>query len=584
MHRFAVWSPFAKRMSLSVAGTAHRMEGPDEDGWWRLELGDGDHGTDYGFIVDDDAKAYPDPRSAWQPNGVHGLSRVYDHGRFAWSGATFQAPALSSGVVYEMHVGTFTPQGTFDAAIEKLDYLVELGVTHVELMPVAAFEGKQGWGYDGVALFAVHEPYGGPDGLKRFVNAAHAKGLAVLLDVVYNHFGPSGNYTGKYGPYATDSHHTPWGGAVNLEGELSNEVRRFFCDNALMWMRDYHVDGLRLDAVHAFIDRSAIHFLEQLSSEVESLQTRLGRPLILIAESDLNDPRIVTPREGGGLGIDAQWSDDFHHALFAVLNPKERNGYYADFGSLAQLAKALEQTFVYDGIYSSYRRRSHGRKTGSLPQHRFLGYIQTHDQVGNRALGDRISHIASVERAKIAAAIVLLGPFVPMLFQGEEWAASTPFQYFADHSDKELARLVSEGRTREFAAFGWDPGMIPDPENEKTYEESKLKWNEVNQAEHMEMLQWYRTLIRLRRSTPCLNNGGRANVRVAFDEEKKWLRMERGTISAVCNLGAQDCSFPVPQSSSLELASRSTLQIAGNAICLPPDSIAVFRTPRIKNA
>ncbi len=292
------------------------MEGPDEDGWWRLELGDGDHGTDYGFIVDDDAKAYPDPRSAWQPNGVHGLSRVYDHGRFAWSGATFQAPALSSGVVYEMHVGTFTPQGTFDAAIEKLDYLVELGVTHVELMPVAAFEGKQGWGYDGVALFAVHEPYGGPDGLKRFVNAAHAKGLAVLLDVVYNHFGPSGNYTGKYGPYATDSHHTPWGGAVNLEGELSNEVRRFFCDNALMWMRDYHVDGLRLDAVHAFIDRSAIHFLEQLSSEVESLQTRLGRPLILIAESDLNDPRIVTPREGGGLGIDAQWSDELSSCAF----------------------------------------------------------------------------------------------------------------------------------------------------------------------------------------------------------------------------------------------------------------------------
>jgi maltooligosyltrehalose trehalohydrolase len=584
MHRFAVWSPFAKRLSLSVAGIVQAMQGPDERGWWRLDASDAGYGTDYGFLVDDDAKAYPDPRSAWQPNGVHGPSRVYDHDRFAWSDGKFQAPPLSSSVVYELHAGTFTPEGTFDAAIEKLDYLVALGTTHVELMPVAAFEGKHGWGYDGVALFAVHEPYGGPDGLKRFVNAAHAKGLAVLLDVVYNHFGPSGNYTGKYGPYVTDSHHTPWGGAVNLEEAGSGEVRRFFCDNALMWMRDYHIDGLRLDAVHAFFDRSAIHFLEQLSSEVETLQAQLGRPLVLIAESDLNDPRIVTPREAGGLGTDAQWSDDFHHALFAVLNPTERNGYYADFGSLAQLAKALEQTFVYDGIYSSYRRRIHGRPTESLSQHRFLGYIQTHDQVGNRAIGDRISHIAGLDRAKIAAAIVLLSPFVPMLFQGEEWAASTPFQYFADHEDRELARLVSEGRKREFAAFGWAPEMIPDPESPETYEASKLKWDELNQPEHIEMLEWYRALIRLRRATSSLNDGGRANVRVTFDEDKKWMRMERGDITVLCNLGTDDCSFPVPQSSFLEMASRKTLQIAGNAISLPPDSIVVLRTPTIKNA
>lgn len=584
MHRFAVWSPFAKRLSLSVAGIVQAMQGPDGRGWWRLDASDAGYGTDYGFLVDDDAKAYPDPRSAWQPNGVHGLSRVYDHDRFAWGDGKFQAPPLSSGIVYELHVGTFTPEGTFDAAIEKLDYLVALGTTHVELMPVAAFEGKHGWGYDGVALFAVHEPYGGPDGLKRFVNAAHAKGLAVLLDVVYNHFGPSGNYTGKYGPYVTDSHHTPWGGAVNLEEAGSGEVRRFFCDNALMWMRDYHIDGLRLDAVHAFFDRSAIHFLEQLTTEVETLQAQLGRRLVLIAESDLNDPRIVTPREAGGLGTDAQWSDDFHHALFAVLNPKERNGYYADFGSLAQLAKALEQTFVYDGIYSSYRRRIHGRPTGSLSQHRFLGYIQTHDQVGNRAIGDRISHIAGLDRAKIAAAIVLLSPFVPMLFQGEEWAASTPFQYFADHEDRELARLVSEGRKREFATFGWDPEMIPDPESPETYEASKLQWKELNQPEHAQMLEWYRALIRLRRATSSLNDGGRANVRVTFDEDKKWMRMERGDITVLCNLGTDDCSFPVPQSSFLEMASRKTLQIAGNAISLPPDSIVVLGAPTIKNA
>jgi maltooligosyltrehalose trehalohydrolase len=576
MQQFAVWSPFAKRVSASVAGAIHSMEGPDENSWWRLEVNGAGPGTDYGFLVDDDSKVYPDPRSARQPNGVHGLSRVYDHCAFSWDDARFQAPPLASGIVYELHLGTFTAQGTFDAAIKKLDYVVDLGITHIQLMPAAAFEGRHGWGYDGVALFAVHEPYGGPDGLKRFVNAAHSKGLAVLLDVVYNHFGPSGNYTGKFGPYVTNSHHTPWGGAVNLEGAGSYEVRRFFCDNALMWMRDYHIDGLRFDAVHAFVDRSAIHFLEQLSSEVETLEAAVGRRLVLIAESDLNDPRVITPREAGGLGIDAQWSDDFHHALFAVLCPKERSGYYADFGSLAQLAKALEQTFVYDGIYSGYRNRIHGKPVGSLSQHRFLGYIQTHDQVGNRAVGDRISHIAGVERAKIAAALYLLSPFVPMLFQGEEWAASSPFQYFAAHGDRELARLVSEGRKREFAAFGWAPEMIPDPESAETFEASKLNWDEVNDQEHAEMLDWYRALIRLRRTTPYLNVGNAGNVRVTFDEGKKWIRIERRAITSLCNLGVQNVFFPVAKSSSIELASRSEIRITGTEICLPPDSICVL--------
>lgn len=580
MHRFAVWAPQAKRLSARVAGDDRAMEGPDDRGWWWLNVSEAASGTDYGFLVDDDAKVYPDPRSPWQPNGVHALSRTYDHSNFVWSDAQFQAPPLSSSIIYELHIGTFTPQGTFDAAIEKLDYLVELGITHVELMPVAAFEGRHGWGYDGVALFAVHEPYGGPDGLKRFVNAAHAKGLAVLLDVVYNHFGPSGNYTGKFGPYVTDSHHTPWGGAVNLEDAGSNDVRRFFCDNALMWLRDYHIDGLRIDAVHAFIDRSAIHFLEQLSLEVETMQAQLGRRLVLIAESDLNDPRIITPREAGGFDIHAQWSDDFHHALFAVLCPKERGGYYADFGSMAQLAKALEQTYVYDGIYSVYRRRIHGRPVSNLSQHRFLGYIQTHDQVGNRALGDRISHIAGIERAKIAAAIVLLSPFVPMLFQGEEWAASSPFQYFADHEDRELARLVSEGRKREFSAFGWAPETIPDPESPQTYEASTLKWNEVDQPEHAQILEWFRALIRLRRTTPCLNNGDSGNVCVTFDEEKGWLRIERGPIVVFANLGTAEKTFPISKLSSIELASDKTIRIAGNTIGLPRDSVAVLETRR----
>lgn len=584
MHRFEVWAPLAKRLSVSIGGANQVMQGPDHRGWWRLHetphsANEATHGADYGFLIDDDTKLYPDPRSPWQPNGVHGPSRTYDHAQFSWTDTRFQAPPLSSAVIYELHIGTFTPTGTLDSAIEKLNDLAELGVTHVELMPVAAFDGQHGWGYDGVALFAVHEPYGGPDALKRFVNAAHNKGLAVLLDVVYNHFGPSGNYTGKFGPYIIDAHRTPWGGAVNLEDAGSTEVRRFFCDNALMWMRDYHVDGLRLDAVHAFVDRSAIHFLEQLSSEVETLQAALGRRLVLIAESDLNDPRVVTPRVAGGYGMDAQWSDDFHHALFAALCPKERAGYYADFGSLAQLAKSLKDTFVYDGIYSDYRERLHGKPACGLSQHRFLGYIQNHDQIGNRAIGDRINQIVGIGRAKIAAAIYLLSPFVPMLFQGEEWAASTPFQYFAGHEDKELARLVSEGRKREFAAFGWAPDNVPDPESPRTFEASKINWNERSDRGHAEMLEWYRALIQLRRNTPSLNDGTPGNIQVAFDEEKQQFRYRRGFIAVLCNLGAQSASFPIVQSSTLLLASRETIHIAQDRVDLPPDSVAVLNSP-----
>ena len=584
MHEFAVWSPFARQVSVSLAGEALAMEGPDEQSWWRLKANDAVAGTDYGFLIDGDEKVYPDPRSIWQPHGVHGPSRVYDQQAFAWSDGAFQAPPLAGAVIYEMHPGTFTKEGTLDAAIERLDFLSELGITHAELMPVAAFDGRQGWGYDGVALFAVHEAYGGPEALKRFVNAAHERGLAVLLDVVYNHFGPSGNYTGKYGPYTTDAHHTPWGGAVNLEGAESNEVRRFFCDNALMWLRDFHLDGLRIDAVHAFVDRSAVHFLEQLSREVEGLAAELERKLVLIAESDLNDPRFVTPREAGGLGLDAQWSDDFHHALFAVLCPNERKGYYKDFGSAAQLAKALGQNFVYDGIYSPYRRRMHGRPTGDLSQHRFLGYIQTHDQVGNRAVGDRISHIAGMERAKIAAAVYLLAPFVPMLFQGEEWAARSPFLYFADHGDPGLARLVSRGRKHEFSAFGWSPDSIPDPEKPETYERSKLDWDELRERPHAAVLEWYRALIRLRRTTACLNDGRPGNVRATFDDQKNWFRIDRGSISVICNLGSAKYAARVSPDTTIELASHEEIQLVDGTVQLPADSVAVLRTGGIKSA
>ncbi len=579
MYRFEVWAPKTAKLAVKVGDVRFPMTGPDRQGWWAAEVPEAAEGSDYAFLADDDPKPYPDPRSLRQPAGVHGPSRIYSHGQFAWHDDNFHAPPLSSAIVYELHVGVFTREGTLDAAIGKLSHLAELGITHVELMPVASFAGTHGWGYDGVALFSVHEPYGGPDALKRFVEAAHRHGLAVLLDVVYNHFGPVGNYTGKFAPYTTDAHHTPWGGEVNLEGQWSHQVRRFFCDNALMWLRDYHLDGLRLDAVHAFVDRSAIHFLEQLATEVAALESALGRRLVLIAESDLNDPRVVTPREAGGFGNDAQWSDDFHHALFSVLAPHQSAGYYADFGLISQLAKALQRVFVYDGLYSSYRQRIHGRPVGELSRHKFLGYIQNHDQVGNRATGDRISHIAGLRRAKIAAALVLTSPFIPLIFQGEEWAASSPFQYFADHEDAEMARAVSEGRKREFAAFGWNPADIPDPESPATFERSKLRWNELHEQQHAEIFAWYRDLIRLRRATPCLNNGEPRHLRVFYNEQQTWLRMERGSITVIFNLGTEDRQFLMPRSSRILLSSYSGLHIAEDSLTVPPDTVVIIAGP-----
>jgi maltooligosyltrehalose trehalohydrolase len=501
---------------------------------------------------------------------VHGASRVYDQTAFVWSDQGWQAPPLERAVIYELHVGTFTPQGTFDSAIERLDYLAGLGITHVELMPVAAFPGDRGWGYDGAALFAVYEGYGGPDGLKRLVNACHVRGLTVLLDVVYNHFGPVGNYSGKFGPYITDTHHTPWGGAVNFEDWGSDEVRRFFCDNALMWMRDYHIDGLRLDAVHTFVDRSAVHFLEQLSDEVKDLSAKLGRRLVLIAESDLNDPRVVKPKELGGYGMDAQWSDDFHHALFTVLEGEGggEKGYYVDFGTMAKLAKALTKIFVQDGTtYSKYRGRSHGRPVEGLSPHQFLGFIQNHDQVGNRAVGDRIDQVVGVDRAKVAAGLVLTAPFIPMIF--------------ADHEDPEMARAVKEGRRGEFAAFGWNPADIPDPEDVETFLRSKLNWDEVHEGVHEEMLEWYRRLIQMRRGSGSLNDGTPGQTKVSFDEEKKWLVMDRGMVTVMCNLGTEAVELKNPRRLPLVLASCADVEVSGDKVALPPDTLAIFSDEKI---
>jgi maltooligosyltrehalose trehalohydrolase len=573
MHRFRLWAPNAGKVSVQIAGTKFPLRRHD-GGWWEVDVDPARPGMDYAYFLDDDNRALPDPRSPWQPSGVHGPSRLLDHAAFPWTDAAWEAPPLSAAIIYELHIGAFTPEGTLDAAQTKLDYLRELGITHVELMPVNAFPGIQGWGYDGVDLFAPHEPYGSPDALKRFVDACHARSLAVLLDVVYNHLGPDGNYLAKFGPYFTAAHHTPWGDAVNLEDAGSHEVRRFFCDNALMWLRDYHFDGLRLDAVHAWTDRSAINFMEQLATEARALQAQTGRSYVVIAESDLNDPRLVTATEAGGYSLDAQWSDDFHHALFTVLTG-DRGGYYADFGALADLAKSLREVFVYDGRYSPYRDRIHGRPVRNLPASSFLGYSQNHDQVGNRAKGDRLSSIVTIGRAKIAAALVLTAPFVPMLFQGEEWAASTPFQFFTNHNP-ELGKLVSAGRRREFAAFGWNPADIPDPQSPATFQRSKLNWDERRQPPHAEMLDWYRRLIAFRLSTPDLTDPDLAHVRVRCSEDEQWLVMERGSVTVAFSLGPQPIHLEVRPGSTIALASTPDIQLNNNALTLPPDAVAVL--------
>jgi maltooligosyltrehalose trehalohydrolase len=571
--KLRVWAPAADRVDVQISG--HRLPmAKIEKGYWELETPLAKPTTDYFFVLDDN-RPLPDPRSAYQPQGVHGPSRLVDHSQFDWRDGDWNAPQLPSAVIYELHIGTFTTEGTFDAAIDRLNYLVQLGVTHVELMPVGEFSGDRGWGYDGVDLFAPHRVYGGPDGLKRLVNACHRRGLAVLLDVVYNHFGPSGNYLSEFGPYLTKHYATPWGDAVNFDDRGSDEVRRYFCDNAKMWLRDYHIDGLRLDAIHAIVDTSACHILEQLAAEVADLSRTTGRRLVLIAESDLNNPRIINSPAAGGYGIDAQWSDDFHHALHTVLT-RESAGYYADFGSIGEIAKALRQAFVYDGQYSRYRDRVHGRRAIGLPGNRFLGYLQNHDQVGNRARGDRSSSLMNERRLRIGAALVMTAPFIPMLFQGEEWGASTPFIYFTGHEDEELGRAVSEGRKREFVSFGWRADQIPDPQSLDSFMHSKLNWREIDGEPHRSLLEWHRDLIKLRKQYADLHDGRFENLQVWFDEESQWLLMTRGSIAVACNFASEPRRVAIPWTARrIEMTSDPATRLGGEHVELPAESVAI---------
>lgn len=569
-----IWAPKPEKVELETGGRRWDMR-PAQGGWWQIEF-ELPFNADYAFCLDG-GPPRPDPRAQYQPRGLSGPSQRIDHSGFQWDDSRWQAPPLPAAVIYELHVGTFTPAGTFDAIVDKLPHLVDLGVTHVELMPVNEFPGRRGWGYDNVDVFAVHHAYGGPEALKRLVAACHRVGLAVLIDVVYNHMGPVGNYLNEFGPYFSDRHSTPWGQAVNFDGPQSDEVRRFFIDNALMWLKDYHADGLRLDAIHAIVDTSAIPFLEQLATEVSDLSAHLGRHLVLIAESDLNDPRVVRSREIGGFGYDAQWSDDFHHALHTVLTG-EREGYYADFGDLSGLANALRHGFVYAGRHSDFRGRQHGRATPGVSGRRFLGYLQTHDQIGNRAQGDRSSHLLSKGRLKIGAALVLTSPFTPMLFQGEEWAATSPFQFFTDFDDPQLAKAVREGRRQEFAAFGWSPEEIPDPQDPATFERSKLKWDELGSPPHRELFDWHKKLIALRRQESALTDGRLERVELDFDEQARWLVLRRGGVTVACNLAARRQCVPIgaDRPRSVRLASEPQIALAEAGVELPPDSVVVL--------
>ncbi|HEU5001584.1 MAG TPA: malto-oligosyltrehalose trehalohydrolase [Actinomycetota bacterium] len=580
MTRFAVWAPQAREGVALVAGGRPVPMAPAAGGWYALEVPAGaGSGTEYRFALDG-GPPLADPRSPWQPHGIDGPSRAVDHSAHTWTDAGWRGATmawLSGGAIYELHVGTFTPEGTFEAAIAHLDHLVALGVRAVELMPVAEFSGDHGWGYDGVFLFAPHHAYGGPEGLKRLVDACHRAGLAVLIDVVYNHLGPAGNVLAQFGPYFTDRYATPWGSAVNLDGPGSDEVRRFFIDNVLMWLRDYHADGLRIDAVHAIVDTSAVHLLEEMAGAVAGLEGEVGRSLVLIAESDLNDPRVVRPEALGGYGLDGVWNEDFHHALHAALTG-EQAGYYQDFGPLSDVCACLERGAVYDGRVSRFRGRRHGRPFDGVAGRSFVGFVQNHDQVGNRAVGDRLAALVPIGRLKIAAALVVLSPFVPMVFMGEEWGASTPFQYFTDHRDPELGAAVSSGRRREFAAFaGMSPDEIPDPQDPATFERSKLRWAELGEPAHGQLLTWHRSLLELRRSLPDLAGGPLSAVEASCrdDAEERWIRMRRGAVEVAANLGPALVELPVPGQGRLALVSAPGISLVQGRLSLPPDTVAV---------
>ena len=576
-----LWAPIPQRVVLRRPGHDDLPMRRDDAGHWRADV-DLAVGDEYGFVVDDDDRALPDPRSRRQPRGVHDLSAAVDLGAHEWADAAWPGRELAGGVIYELHLGTFTPEGTLDSAIDRLDHLVDLGVDFVELLPVNAFNGTHNWGYDGVLWYAVHEGYGGPAAYQRFVDACHARGLGVIQDVVYNHLGPSGNYLPRFGPYLRAAERNTWGDSVNLD---EPEVRRYIVDNAMMWLRDFHVDGLRLDAVHALRDGSERHILQEVAEHADALSAELGRPLTLIAESDLNDPKLITPRDAGGYGLTAQWSDDHHHAMHVALTG-ETAGYYADFASLDALVKTTTRGFFHDGTFSSFRGRDHGFPLDpATPTWRLVTFTQDHDQVGNRATGDRISQTLSEPRLAIAAVLNLTTPYTPMLFMGEEWGASTPWQFFTSHPEPELGRATAEGRIAEFARMGWDESVVPDPQDPETFRRSKLDWAEPTDGAHARLLDLHRRLIALRRARPELTDPAFGHTSAWADDATKRFRMERGAPGApervvvLANLGPDAWQVELGEPASILLTTGPALADevpADGVLALPAESAAVL--------
>ncbi|MCC9173297.1 malto-oligosyltrehalose trehalohydrolase [Arthrobacter sp. zg-Y179] len=574
---FDVWAPKAGTVTLLADGR-HLSMTRGENGWWHVQHAELTEDIDYGYLIDDAETPVPDPRSRRQPEGVHALSRTFDPDLYQWHDDGWVSPGLDGGAIYEMHVGTFTPEGTLDAAIGRLDYLVDLGVRFVELLPVNAFNGTHNWGYDGVLWYAVQETYGGPEAYQRFVDAAHQAGLGVIQDVVYNHLGPSGNYLPMFGPYLTEGKSNTWGDSVNLDGPLSDVVREYIVDNVLMWFRDYHVDGLRLDAVHALHDERAVHILEEMAAATDKCAEALGKPLFLIAESDLNNPRLITPRNVNGYGLAGQWSDDFHHAAHTNLTG-ENGGYYEDFDSIEALAKVLQEGFFHNGTFSSFRERRHGRPLDkeAVTARQLVTAIQNHDQIGNRAAGDRLSAALGYEQLALGAVLSLASPFTPMLFMGEEFGASTPWQFFTSHPEPELGKATAEGRLKEFERMGWDPATVPNPQDPSTFTNSKLDWSEVEEGDHGRLLDLYRRLLTLRRETPDLMDPDLRNIRVDYDEVGRWLVMQRGSTAVALNFADTPREVPLPFGKQADvLLETAPVELYDDAVQLPAYGAAIL--------
>jgi maltooligosyltrehalose trehalohydrolase len=523
---FTVWAPQRQQVTLQVWTPEEQFVPMEKDGegYWRIVLTDVPAGSRYQYILDGELSR-PDPASHYQPEDVHKPSIVVNHHLFNWHDDNWKSIPLEDLIIYELHVGTFTPEGTFEAIIDRIPQLLELGINAIELMPVSQFPGSRNWGYDGVYLYGVQASYGGPEGLKYLVDACHQQGMAVIMDVVYNHFGPEGNYTQDFGPYFTGKYNTPWGKAINFDDAHSPAVRNFFIENALYWFREYHIDALRLDAIHAIYDFGAKHVLAELAYEVESLSQQQGRKFLLIAESDLNDVRVIHPREKGGHGIDAQWSDDFHHSIHTLLTG-ENNGYYQDFGECYHLEKVLREGFAYSWNYSPDRKRYHGSYGGDCPPSQFVVCSQNHDQVGNRMLGDRLTTLVSFEALKLAAATVILSPYIPMLFMGEEYGEEAPFLYFISHTDPGLVEAVRKGRKAEFEAFH-AVGDPPDAQSPETFKQSILNWEKRTEGKHQVLWNLYQKLIQLRRQIPALKQLQREGFIVESVESEKTLIVQR---------------------------------------------------------